>query len=170
MCVKLDSWRAKRLSGLRNKDGMLSGPAAPLHVIFFMTDSNSPIWSGAQLLSSTDGALRRFLNCWFEFSIGLWHVEFADLGVVIYEYVGFGFDVGDGLTFLGHCFVWRVSIRSTVQTSDDFPHVWATWIQHCILKEIFLTFCLDLVDCLVADLVINFDENRRMVRVINRIC
>ena len=31
------------MSDLRNKDGMLSGPAAPLHVIFFMTDSNSPI-------------------------------------------------------------------------------------------------------------------------------
>ena len=45
---------------------------------------------------------------------------------MIYEYVGFGFDVGDGLTFVEHRFVWRDSIRSTVQTSDDFPHVWAT--------------------------------------------
>ena len=79
-----------------------------------------------------------------EVSIGSWHAEFADTGVVIYEYVDFGFDVGDGSNFAGYCFVWRVGIRSTVQTLNDIPHVWTVWIRHCVLKEIFPTFCLGL--------------------------
>ena len=58
-----NSWRAKGPSDLINEGGMLSGPVAPFSFIFLMTDSNSPIRSGAQLSSSTDGALRRFLNC-----------------------------------------------------------------------------------------------------------
>ena len=74
-----------------------------------------------------------------------WHVQFADAGVVICEYVHFGFDVSDGLTVVGHWGVWRVGIRGTVQNLDDFPHIWAAWIWHCILKEIFATFCLGLV-------------------------
>ena len=58
-----NSWRAKGPSDLRNEGGMLSGPAAPLLFILLIADCNSPIRIGAQLLSSTDGALRRFLNC-----------------------------------------------------------------------------------------------------------
>ena len=43
---------------------MLSGLAAPLPFIFLIADYNSPIRSGAQLSSPTDGALRWFSNCW----------------------------------------------------------------------------------------------------------
>ena len=57
-------------------------------------------------------------------------------------YIGFGFDVSDGSAIVGHCFVWIVGIRSTVQTLDDFPHIWAIWIRHRVLKETFLTYCL----------------------------
>ena len=67
---------------------------------------------------------------------------------MVYEYFGFGFDVSDGSTVVGHCFIWRVGIRSTVQTLDNFPHIWATRIRHCVLKEIFPTFCLCFVDSL----------------------
>ena len=35
-----NSWRAKRLSDLRNDDGTLSGPAAPLYFIFLIADNN----------------------------------------------------------------------------------------------------------------------------------
>ena len=58
-----NSWRAKGPSDLRNEDGMLPGSAAPLPSIFLIADCNSPIKSGVQLSSSTDGALVRFLNC-----------------------------------------------------------------------------------------------------------
>ena len=58
----------------------------------------------------------------------------------------FRFDVNDGSTIVGHGFVWRVGIWSTVQTLDDFPHVWAVSIRHCVLEEIFPTFCFGLVD------------------------
>ena len=37
------SWKAKGPSDLRNEGRMLSRPAAPLHLIFLMADSNSPI-------------------------------------------------------------------------------------------------------------------------------
>ena len=57
-------------------------------------------------------------------------------------HIGFGFDVSDGSTIVGHCFVWIAGIRSTVQTLDDFPHIWAIWIRHSVLKETFLTYCL----------------------------
>ena len=56
-------WRAKEPSDLRNEGGMLSGPAALLLFVFLIADCNSPTRSGAQLSSSIDGALRRFLNC-----------------------------------------------------------------------------------------------------------
>ena len=58
-----NSWRAKRLSELRNEGGMLSGPAAPLSLIFLIADCNSSIKNGAQPSSSKDGASRHFLNC-----------------------------------------------------------------------------------------------------------
>ena len=45
--------------------------------------------------------------------------------MVVYEYVGFGFDVSDGSTIMGHYFVWEVGIRSTIQTLDDFPDICA---------------------------------------------
>ena len=54
-----NSWRAKGLSDLRNESRMLSRPAAPF---FLIADCNSPIRSGAQLPSSTNGTLRRSLN------------------------------------------------------------------------------------------------------------
>ena len=58
-----NSWRTKGPSDLRNEDGMLSGPAAPLHFIFLMADCDLSIRSGTELSMSTDGVLRRFLNC-----------------------------------------------------------------------------------------------------------
>ena len=58
-----NSWRAKGPGDLRNEGVMLPGPAAPLHFILFIADCNSHIRIGAQLSSSTYGALRRFLNC-----------------------------------------------------------------------------------------------------------
>ena len=58
-----NSWRARGPIALRNEGGMLSGPAAPLPFIVLMPDCSSPMRSGVQLLSSTDGAWRNFLNC-----------------------------------------------------------------------------------------------------------
>ena len=59
-----NSWRrTKGPSDLRNVDGMLSGPAAPLHFIFLMADCNLSIRSGTEVSVATDGALQRFLNC-----------------------------------------------------------------------------------------------------------
>ena len=111
-----------------------------------MADTNSPIWSGAQLSSFIVNrwCIETFLEMSVELSIGSWHAEFADTGVVTYEHVDFGFDVGDGSNFTGYCFVSRVGIRSTVQTLNDIPHIWTVWIRHCALKEIFPTFCLGL--------------------------
>ena len=83
-----------------------------------------------------------------EVSIDSWHVKFADSDIVVYEYVGFGFDVGSAITIVGHCFVWWVATRSTVQTLDDFSYICAVWIQHCALKEIFPAICLGLVESL----------------------
>ena len=51
-----NSWRARGPSDLRNEGGMLSGPAPPLPFILLMAYCSSPIRSGAQLSSSTDGA------------------------------------------------------------------------------------------------------------------
>ena len=52
-----NSWRAKGPGDLRNQGGMLSGPSSPLPFTFLMADYNSPISSGVQLSSLTDGAL-----------------------------------------------------------------------------------------------------------------
>ena len=58
-----NSWRAKGPSDLRKDGGiMLSGPAAPLLFAFLMAGKNSPIWSGAQLSLSADGALSCLLK------------------------------------------------------------------------------------------------------------
>ena len=58
-----NSWRVKRPSDLRTEGGMLSGSAVPFPFIFLIVDCNLPVRNEAQLSSSTDGALRRFLNC-----------------------------------------------------------------------------------------------------------
>ena len=138
--------RAKGPSDLRNEGGMLSGPAVPLPFNFLMAESSSPIWSGAQL--GQRWCIETFLELSVEVTIDSWHVEFADPGIVVYKDVGFGFDISDGSTVVQHCFVWRVGIRSTVQTLDDFPHIWAVWIRHYVLKEIFPTFYFGLIDSL----------------------
>ena len=106
------SWRAKGPSDLRNEDRILSGADASLPFNFFMADSNSPIWGGPQV-SSSRWCVETFLELFDVVSISLWHIKFADPGAVIYEYIGLGFDVGDGSTFVGHHFVWRVGIRRT---------------------------------------------------------
>ena len=41
--IERNSWWSKGPSDLRNEGGMLSGPATPLHFIFLIVDSNSPI-------------------------------------------------------------------------------------------------------------------------------
>ena len=72
----------------------------------------------------------------------MWHIDFADPGVIVYENVSFGFNISDGLTVVEHCFVRRVSIRSTV---NDFPHFWTGY---CVFEKVFPTFCLGIVDSL----------------------
>ena len=67
---------------------------------------------------------------------------------MIYEDVSFGVNISDGAMVVGHCFVWRVSIRSTVKTLNDFPCIWTVRVGHCVLENIFPTFCLSLVDSL----------------------
>ena len=48
-----------------------------------------------------------------EISIDSWHVKFADSGIVVYEYVGFGFDVGDAIIVVRHRLVsWHQEYRS----------------------------------------------------------
>ena len=47
-------------------------------------------------------------------AIGMWHIEFADPGVVVYGDDGFRLDISDGSTVVGHSFVRRVGVRSTV--------------------------------------------------------
>ena len=71
-------WRTKGSSDLRNEGGMLSGPTVPL-TVFKLT---------------------------VEISINSWHVKFTDPGILVYKNVGFGFDVGDGTSVVGRCFVW----------------------------------------------------------------
>ena len=89
-----------------------------------------------------------FLELSVDITIGLRHIEFADPGVMVYEDVSFGFNISDGSTVVGHCFVRRVSIRSTIKTLSDFPHVWTFRIEHCVLEKTFLTSCLGLLDSL----------------------
>ena len=71
-------WRTKGSSDLRNEGGMLSGPTVPL-TVFKLT---------------------------VEISINSWHVKFTDPGILVYKNVCFGFDVGDGTSVVGRCFVW----------------------------------------------------------------
>ena len=103
-------------------------------------------WRTAFIISRL--CVETFLELLVKVSIGSRHVKFADPGIVVYKNVGFGFDVGNDSSVLERCFVWRVGIRRTIQTLDDFPHIWAICIQHCVLKEIFPALCLGLVDSL----------------------
>ena len=113
-----------------------------------MADSNSPTLKWSTAFIANRWCVEAFLELSIEISIGSWLVKFPYPGIVIYEYIDFGFDVGDGSTVMGHCFVWRVGIGGTDQTLDDFSHFCTIWIRHCVLKEIFPTFCLGLVDSL----------------------
>ena len=121
--------------------GILSGPAASLPFIFFIADCDSLIRSGAQLSSSTDGLS-------VSVTVGLWHIGFADPGVVVNEDVGFRFNISDGSAVVGHTFIRRVGIRSTIETLNNFPHVRTVGIGHRVSEKIFPTFCFGLVDCL----------------------
>ena len=82
--------------------------------------------------------------------VGLPHIEFADPVVVVNEDISFWFNIiqYDGSTVAVHSFVRRVSIRSTVETLNNFPHVWTVGIGHRVLEKIFPTFCLGHIDCL----------------------
>ena len=64
------------------------------------------------------------------------------------EYVSFRFDISDGSTVVGHGLVRRVSIRSTVKTLNNFPHVWTVGTRHHVFKKIFPAFLLGLINCL----------------------
>ena len=67
--------------------------------------------------------------------------------IIISLNISFGFSISDGSAVVGHGFVRRSSIRSTVK--NNFPHVWTVGIGHRVLEKIFPTLCLGLVDCLV---------------------
>ena len=69
---------------------------------------------------------------------------------MVNEDVSFRFNISDGSTVVGYSFVRTVSIRSTVETLDDFPHVRTVGIGHCILEKIFPTFCFGLIDRLIG--------------------
>ena len=69
---------------------------------------------------------------------------------MVNEDVSFGFSISDGSTFVGHSFVRRISIRSTVKTLNNFARVWTVGIGHRVLEKIFSTLCLGLVDRLVS--------------------
>ena len=127
-----NSWRAKRPNALRKDGGMSSGPAAPLLFVYLMADNNSHIWSGTQPSSSIDGASS---VCWsdVEITICFWHVELANPGIAVHRNVSFGFDATDIATVVRHGFVWWISIWGTVQTLNDFPHIWSIWVRHSIV-------------------------------------
>ena len=57
---------------------------------------------------------RLYVEVFFELT-SLWHVKFADPGIVLYEKVGFEFDVSGGTIIVEHCFVWWVGIWSPIQ-------------------------------------------------------
>ena len=63
---------------------------------------------------------------------------------MVNEDVSLGSNISDGSTVVGHSFVRGVSIKSTVKTLNNFPHVRTVGIGH----RIFPTFCFGLVDCL----------------------
>ena len=69
---------------------------------------------------------------------------------MVNEDVSFRFNISYGSTVVGHSFVRRVSIRSTVETLNNFPHVRTVGIGHCVLEKIFPIFCFGLVDRLVS--------------------
>ena len=69
---------------------------------------------------------------------------------MVNEAFSFGFNISDGLTIVRHSFVRRVSIRSTVKTLNNFPHVWTVGIEHHDLEKIFPTFSLGLTDYLAS--------------------
>ena len=69
---------------------------------------------------------------------------------MVNEDVSLGFNISDGSTVVGHSFVRRVSIRSTIETLDNFPHVRTIRIGHRVLEKIFPTFCYGLIDLLVS--------------------
>ena len=69
---------------------------------------------------------------------------------MVNEDVSFGLSISDGSTVVGHGFVRRIGIRSTVKTLNKFPHVWTVGIEHHVLEKIFPTLCLGLVDRLVS--------------------
>ena len=50
-------------------------------------------------------------------------MESADSGIVVNEYVSFRFNTSDRFAIVGHSFVMRVSIRTTIASLDNFPHV-----------------------------------------------
>ena len=77
-------------------------------------------------------------------------IEFADPGVVVNEDVSFRFNISDDSTVVGHSIIRRVSIRSTVETLNNFPHVRAAGIGHNVLEKIFPTFAFGLADCLIS--------------------
>ena len=145
-----NSWKAKGPSDLRNEIGILSGSAAPLPFIFLIADCNSLIRNGAHLSSSVDGVLIRFLNCRLVSSLDCDMLSLLTLVVVVNEDVSFRFNISDGSNVVGHSFVRRVSIRSTVETLNNFPHVRTVGIGHRILEKIFPTFSFCLVDRLVS--------------------
>ena len=58
--MESSSWRAKGTSDLRDVGGMLSGPGASLHFIFWILDKSSNMLMEVQLLLSTGGVLRHF--------------------------------------------------------------------------------------------------------------
>ena len=136
--LKIDSnsWRANGMWHLRNEGGMLLGPAAPLPFIFMTADWSSPMWSKAELLSSTDGVLRRFLNCGLRSPLARNMLSLLTLAKWLMNALAWD---------LMLVMVWLLRKTSTVQILDDFPYIWDLWIWHCVFK-IFPTFYLGIVD------------------------
>ena len=69
---------------------------------------------------------------------------------MVNENVSFRFNINDDSTVVGDSFVRRIIIRSTVETLNNFPHVWTVRIGHRVLEKIFPTLCPGLVDRLVS--------------------
>ena len=65
---------------------------------------------------------------------------------MVNEDVSFGLNIIDDSTAVRHSFVRRVSIRSTVKTLSNCPHVWTVTIGHRVSEKIFPTFFLGLDD------------------------
>lgn len=116
--MKRCSWKDNEPSDLKNDDGVLSGPAAPLRFIFWIADRSSAILMGKQLWSSTIGFsrlfLRRRLSCRSSFVI--WSL------LTLRSDVSFSFCVRDGATVVWHGFIRWVGIWSVVETLSNRPH------------------------------------------------